>query len=192
MDRFVVRMTDKEVRKDDYAGISGLTLIKHAVDAKHQSQLLEFVNSGTWIGKGDKGGINRRTQQYGYRHDYQSKTIHQDVDPLPSWSLELCKYLLEKKWISELPNQLIINEYQEGQGIAAHSDSKTFGPCIFSVSLGSPCTMTFRHHSDSHAVVLHPGTFLKMERDARYKWTHEIAARKKSDGVRVSLTFRRV
>lgn len=41
-------------------------------------------------------------------------------------------------------NQLTINEYLPGQGIASHRDTETcFGPVIFILNLGSAITMNF-------------------------------------------------
>ena len=96
-------------------------------------------------------------------------------------------------------NQVIINEYEPGQGIGAHTDhQKFFGPKIVSVSLISPVVMNFAYNDEKIPVLLEPNSCVSMERDARYKWTHEIPARK-TDTIngkrfprtkRISLTFR--
>jgi len=52
---------------------------------------------------------------------------------------------LNKDGLCELvPDQVIINEYQPGQGISPHIDcERCFGPRIFIISLGSQAVMEF-------------------------------------------------
>ena len=80
--------------------------------------------------------------------------------------------------IDKKPEQIIINRYLKGEGIGKHIDSTSaFDECIYSMSLGAPCTMIFRHKTDAELVTsleLKPGTLLIMKDDARYLYTHEI------------------
>jgi len=120
--------------------------------------------------------------------------------------------------------QLTVNEYLSGQGIAAHIDTANcFGPKIYIITLGAGVTMRLQLRGAAAAGVgvvedasststnslsdgggkrvdvwLPPRSLLLLEGDARYKWSHSIAARlnDKVDGKllprgrRVSLTFR--
>ena len=98
-------------------------------------------------------------------------------------------------------DQVIVNEYLPGQGIASHVDCvPCFGPGIAIVSLGSPCVMIFTHVQTAarHAVTLEERSLTILSGAARYDWQHGIPARK-SDviagvkvprGRRLSLTFR--
>ena len=93
--------------------------------------------------------------------------------------------------------QLIVNEYEPGQGIGRHVDSHDFGNTIVSLSLGSQCHMIFRDRAGDRGVLeipLKARSLLIMKDEARLKWTHEIPSRKSDKGVprrtRVSLTFR--
>ena len=87
----------------------------------------------------------------------------------------------EAGWFPDAPDQLIVNEYQPGQGIAAHVDCvPCFGDTIASVSLLSPCAMKFRHLGTGRTsqLILVPESALIMSGQARLDWTHEIPARK--------------
>ena len=103
----------------------------------------------------------------------------------------------------ELPDQLIVNEYEPGQGIASHVDCvPCFTETIASLSLGSACVMNFGNKEKERVVplLLEPRSLVILRSDARYNWTHGIAARKTDDlqgrviqrRRRVSLTFRKV
>jgi alkylated DNA repair dioxygenase AlkB len=99
------------------------------------------------------------------------------------------------------PDQVIINEYQPGQGITPHIDCiPCFGETIVSISLNSPCVMEFTHSNANERIVklLEPRSLIVLEGDARYKWQHAIPKRKTDNwsgqkftrGRRISLTFR--
>ncbi|MFW2448248.1 MAG: alpha-ketoglutarate-dependent dioxygenase AlkB [Qipengyuania pacifica] len=101
------------------------------------------------------------------------------------------------------PDQVIINEYQPGQGISAHIDCQPcFGETIASLSLLSACVMRFASQKSSRHMdlLLQPDSLLVMAGEASHDWTHAIPARK-TDLVegrksrrtrRISLTFRQM
>jgi len=99
------------------------------------------------------------------------------------------------------PDQLIINEYNPGQGINKHVDRvDIFDNYIYSLSLGSDCVMTFEKAENQIQKHLKRRSLLIISDDARYKWTHAIVARK-TDLIgdkkierdrRISLTFRTI
>jgi len=160
------------------------------------SKLLAGVDRLPW----DSATLRRRTQQYGYRYDYQSRSVH----PLPAAAIPavlepVIDRLLQLRVLTARPDQVIVNEYLPGQGIAAHVDQPlVFADGIASVTLGSPCVMSFRRHGEHHPQYLAVGSAVALRREARYSWTHEIAARKSDTWMgrvlprsrRVSLTFR--
>lgn len=93
------------------------------------------------------------------------------------------------------PDQIIVNEYLPGQGIAPHIDQpKTFGPVVATVSLGAPVVMDFIRAEDRHAIWLAPLSLLVLTGAARYEWRHAIAKRKSDliDAQRVAPTNKRV
>lgn len=173
----------------------GLTLIENFIDADEEARLMAAVDAAPW-----DSTLKRRVQHYGMRYDYDRRTVTEtelgspSVPPIPEW----CGFLVDR--LDFTPDQLIINEYLPGQGIARHTDAFVFGSPIVSLSLGSTCEMVFRCR-DSGAVVgviLPPRSLLIMDGDARSRWTHEIPARltdciggrRRRRTRRVSLTFR--
>lgn len=100
------------------------------------------------------------------------------------------------------PDQMTLNEYLPGRGIAPHVDTHSaFEDGLCSLSLGAPIVMQFRHSDGrSKQLDLPRRSLLVLTGAARYDWEHHIAARRTDivDGVvrkrerRVSFTFRRV
>ena len=101
------------------------------------------------------------------------------------------------------PDQLIVNEYEPGQGITAHVDCvPCFGPVVCSLTLGSQCVMELSaiKGGGTESLLLERGSLLVLAGESRYHWRHAIPGRK-SDQIgeqviqrsrRVSLTFRTV
>ena len=177
---------------------SGLRLVTDWVSTTKEANLLETIDTQTW-----DIGLRRRVQHYGYRYDYQARTIRPDarIGPLPSWLDDLTTRLVDARLVAERPDQVIVNDYEPGQGIAAHVDCiPCFSDTIASLSLGSHCVMRFTQTDAHFDLCLPRRSLLVLSGPARYEWTHAIAARKSDlkDGVRrprgrrVSLTFRKV
>lgn len=180
--------------------IPGLTFSPNYLDASTQSELTAIIDQQIWI-----TDIKRRVQHYGYRYDYRARK----VDPsmylglLPDWAARLAERLHNDGLTPQTPDQLIVNEYIPGQGIAPHVDCvPCFDDTIISLSLGSPCIMMFSHlHSRREIpLLLEPGSVLVMQGEARYDWKHGIPARliDQYEGRtitrtrRLSLTFRNI
>ena len=115
----------------------------------------------------------------------------------------LCRTIVSFMLPSYSPSQLIINEYQPGQGIANHVDCEPcFGETIISVSLGCNCVMDFINlkTKEKIEVMLEPRSLVIISGEARHNWTHGIATRKTDsfNGIkyerqlRISMTFRNV
>lgn len=149
--------------------------------------------------------LKRRVQHYGWRYDYRARNVTPEdyLGPLPDWLSAIAEQLVVDGHFDRAPDQVIINEYLPGQGIAPHVDClPCFGDTIASLSLLSATTMVFDHpHTNERRELrLEPGDLLVMKGEWRTKWRHSIPARK-SDMVngarvprsrRVSLTFRNV
>lgn len=122
--------------------------------------------------------------------------------PIPDEFKFLGTRLVEQKLMSRFPEQLIINEYEPGQGIAAHTDhTKHFDDQIVSISLLSDIAMHFEQISSPRAlteILLKRNSCVVLSGDSRYDWKHSIAKRKTDQfpgkmirrGRRISLTFR--
>jgi alkylated DNA repair dioxygenase AlkB len=180
--------------------VPGLQHIPGYVTLREQVELLAAIDRAPWSVE-----LKRRVQHHGYRYDYSRKTIDRDMflGPMPEWAVELARKLQRDGHAARPLDQLIVNEYLPGQGIAPHVDCVScFAERVFSLSLGSICLLTMRHTETAveACILLEPGTLLILADEARYRWTHGIAARKKdviaskivARGRRVSLTYRTV
>lgn len=180
--------------------IPGMHYLPHFIDADTEAALLTTSDQQPWL-----HDLKRRVQHYGWRYDYKARGITQDlrIGPIPDWLAGLCERLSAEGIFPHTPDQVIINEYQPGQGISAHVDCvPCFGDTVAALSLGSVCVMDFTHpptiEKQSH--LLEPRSLLVLSGDARYHWQHAIPARKSdkwhnqsiSRARRVSLTFRTV
>ena len=178
----------------------GARLLDTYLSSRTAEALLATVDGQPW-----RSDLKRRVQHYGWRYDYRARTVSPDMrlGPLPDWLAPLAQSLSREAEFDAIPDQVIINEYQPGQGISAHIDcAPCFGPAIASLSLTGCAEMVLRntHTDDRISLRLEPGSLLILSGEARYDWTHEIPARKSDviDGARqprsrrVSLTFRTV
>jgi alkylated DNA repair dioxygenase AlkB len=176
--------------------IPGLQYVEAFIDEATQTALLQALDAAEW-----RDDLQRRVQHYGYRYDYKARQVERSmfVGKLPAWASLVGDSFVAKGWFAAAPDQMIVNEYQPGQGISAHVDCvPCFGPAIASLSLLSPCVMEFisRETKEVVPLVLAPRSLVVLTEDARYQWQHRIPPRKSDDGVkrgrRVSLTFRTV
>ena len=165
--------------------------------------LLASIDKREWL-----RDLKRRVQHYGWKYDYKSRVVTEDmrIGELPPFLRTVADRLQASPWFDTVPDQVIVNEYEPGQGIAAHVDRDCFGPTVATLSLGNAWPMEFapcrRPGGQDNAsvekteLVLEVGSLLVLTGDARWHWTHRIAARK-TDGQRrrqrrVSVTFRTV
>ena len=167
------------------------------IDARAEQELLQHIDEQPWI-----TDLKRRVQHYGYRYYYNAgNSTSTSLGDLPDWLESYCRVLNASGTFSEKPDQVIVNEYQPGQGIAPHTDRTRFDRTIASLSLGSACIMNFIHSETSEKLplLLEPRSLLLLTDDARYLWKHGIAPRKtdRFEGQiihrtrRVSITFRK-
>jgi len=176
-------------------GIDGLLYIPDYIASAKETHLLKLINKQKW-----DNSLKRRVQHYGYRYDYKARTVTADMylGTLPKWLNDLAIQLKEDGLSEEIPDQVIINEYQPGQGISAHIDCEScFGPRIFSLSLGSAAIMEFTlEGKPKQEILLERRSLVMMYGEARSEWKHSIPTRLKDNGVerraRISLTFRNV
>jgi alkylated DNA repair dioxygenase AlkB len=180
--------------------IHGLCYIPNFITTAEEQALLQAIDAQPWL-----TDLKRRVQHYGWKYDYTARRVDETMrlGSLPDWLMVLCQKLERHGYFSKPPDQVIINEYQPGQGISPHIDCvPCFEETIASLSLGSPCVMDFIHADTGvkSLRLLEPRSLLLFSGDARYHWKHSIAARKsdKHNGQiiprsrRVSLTFRNV
>ena len=179
------------------AGVPGLSYVPDFLSAHEETELVAAIEGTDWISE-----LQRRVQHYGWRYDYKAKRIDASMrlGPLPEWAVRLARRLVSQGLLSDLPDQVIVNEYVGAQGIAKHVDSGSFADGIAMISLLESWDMVFREKKKPKVKViqrLDRRSAAIMTGDARYRWTHEIPKRKSEPGRvkrgrRISLTFRKV
>ncbi|MBI1326296.1 MAG: alpha-ketoglutarate-dependent dioxygenase AlkB [Alphaproteobacteria bacterium] len=185
---------------DEKPNIEGLQYLPDYITGDNEATLIQAIDSQPWI-----TDLKRRVQHYGYRYDYKARAVNADayLGELPEWLQALTQQLYTDKIFSELPDQVIVNEYMSGQGISAHIDCvPCFAETIASLSLGSDCIMQFHNPQSGQKCeqVLERRSLVILSGAARYEWTHAIPARKSDiiQGIkiersrRLSLTFRKM
>lgn len=173
--------------------IPGLVIIPNFITEKEEKQLIKDLNNEEW-----STALKRRTQHYGYEYSYNKKGI------LPAKEFpDFIQNLKDKiqPLLKTKPNQVIVNEYDPGQGIESHTDDvKYFKSEIAGLSISSQCCMLFTFGEYKIEVLLPRRSLLIMKDDARYLWKHGIIKRKSDmeNGKRIkrtkriSITFRTV
>ncbi|MBK0403055.1 alpha-ketoglutarate-dependent dioxygenase AlkB [Adhaeribacter sp. BT258] len=190
-----------EEPKVNLPAINGLEYMPKFISKPEHESLLKKIDSEPWL-----LDLKRRVQHYGYKYDYQKRSIDPSmkVGELPEWALDIGSRMYNYGILSFMPDQVIVNEYEPCQGIAQHIDCEPcFENTIVSLSLGSSCLMDFYPKNDlkqKESLHLEPQSLLVLRGEARYNWLHGIAGRKSDliNGIkhsrkrRVSLTFRKV
>jgi alkylated DNA repair dioxygenase AlkB len=202
-DLFGYTKMDDELTLENASKIGGLKLYFEFITKGEEKKLLEYVDQSEWL-----TDLKRRVQHYGYKYDYRARRIDKGfyIGKIPKWMDFLGQRLLERNIIDFLPDQAIVNEYVNDQGIAAHIDCEPcFGDTVISISLGGQCVFNFQKEinykeEDKIPLLLCPRTLVVMTKESRYEWYHGIPERKsdKFNGQirkrkrRISITFRKV
>jgi alkylated DNA repair dioxygenase AlkB len=180
--------------------VPGLSIAAEWIDPGVEEVLLAAIDASPW-----RDDLARRVQHYGYRYDYRARSVDASMrlGPLPPWGESLAQRILAEGLDDRAPDQIIVNEYQPGQGIARHTDCvPCFGPVVLSLTLGAGCVMDLYPPGGGArvAVPLARRSLLVLQGEARARWGHGIAGRRSdlmngervARGRRVSLTFRTV
>ncbi|MCS6815287.1 MAG: alpha-ketoglutarate-dependent dioxygenase AlkB [Cyanobacteria bacterium] len=179
--------------------VPGLKYVADFITELDELDLLAAVDAEPWL-----TDLKRRVQHYGYRYDYKARKVDPSMHlgSLPGWAQSLAARLVADGYMST-PDQLIVNEYEPGQGIAPHVDCVTcFGSVVCSITLGSQCMMELSavNGEGTRSLLLERCSLVVLAGESRYEWRHAIA-RRKTDKIgdqmlprnrRVSLTFRTV
>ena len=190
--------------------IPGFVYEPNFIDEEHEQRLVAWIDEQEWI-----DDLKRRVQHYGWRYDYKARGVDPSnrLGELPALLAELAERLYERKLVPHLPDQVIVNEYEAGQGITPHVDApRSFADGIATISLLESWEMTFhppgkggKGKGDKVPKLLERRSIAVLRGDARRKWKHEIVKRKTDPYVdetgkkrkrqrkrRISLTFRKV
>ena len=187
--------------KEAINAIEGFKYIEDYINENKHDWLLDQIDKHQWL-----EDLKRRVQHYGFKYDYKARKVNRDmrIGQLPKWLQKLGWRLYEDGHMLAEPDQVIVNEYEPGQGISSHIDCEPcFANTIVSLSLGSDCIMDFTNRRDKTKKIpvwLAPRSIIVLKDEARNEWLHGIAPRKSDmwEGQkyerqrRVSLTFRKV
>lgn len=171
--------------------IPGLAYLPNYITAAEEARLVEQIDAEPW-----DTSWERRRQPYGESYGSRSEQLRS----IPDWGRRLLERM-DREGLSERPfDQMLVNEYLPGQGIALHCDYEPFDRTVVSLSLLSSVVMDFRKvdGSDKRSLLLAPRSLLVLSDVARYDWQHGIARRKTDRWLgaklvrarRLSVTFR--
>lgn len=183
--------------------IAGLLIWREFFNEDVEDDMTKYVSGMEgWVGISDDPK-SRRVIHYGYKYDYRKMSMPVKTLQMPSLFAEPAR-LAAKVLLGETKmfDQLIINEYLPGQGIAPHIDHpQQFGDVVFCICLGSGTNITF-NHPDGRVEQrwLPAGSAYAMTGKSRHVWRHGIEAKKfdivegkrRERGIRYSLTYRTV
>jgi len=189
-------------------GILGLYIQYDVLSEDLENTIMSELDQMKW-----SSTLARRTIHLGYVYPYSGGSL-QKTDPIENSLKHLAVYLRDNSIMGKndqteegvMPDQVIVNEYLQGQGIGTHTDRKEFGPIIVSFSLNEDTNFIFRNPQTGQKIELYVPrrSILIMTGESRDVWTHEIPKRKsitdssgeritKSDDYRrVSITYRTV
>ena len=97
--------------------VKGLFYFPNFITEDEERELLNNIDAQQWC-----CDLKRRTQHYGFKYDYTKKRVNESmrVGEVPAFlhpSRKLVTTLFDKE-----PDQIIVNEYEPGQGISRHID----------------------------------------------------------------------
>jgi alkylated DNA repair dioxygenase AlkB len=171
--------------------IPGLSLLQQYITPVDEIELAALIDGSPWDTTWD-----RRRQLYG--HSYGKAAT--EPRPIPHWGQALIARMFAEGICDRPFDQMLVNAYLPGQGIALHRDYDPYDRTVVSLSLLAPCVMELRRMADGkrETIWLERRNLLILSDEARYEWEHGIA-RRKSDrwqGMqvarrrRLSITFR--
>lgn len=122
---------------------------------------------------------NRRLQDYGGVPSEKGMI----PEKIPSWlNIYMNKIHELNIFEGKRPNQILINEYEPGQGIMQHSDGPLFYPTIATISCGSHTILEFSENNESRKkvcdILLEPLSLIIIKDDLYSKFLHSISERK--------------
>ena len=177
------------------------------INNEYQNELLEFIETLDF-----NNILNRETFHFGYEYPYNLREPYtvklKKAQKIPKILYDLCEDLYLQDYLDFIPDQIIINKYEPGQGISPHRDHHPlFQNGIATISLGSDVNMIFKPHpkhgkdfDEEIDIRLNKGSLLVMKNVSRYNYTHEIKKRKNDvylgkkipRSTRYSITFRKI
>src|SRR4030095_1595599 len=110
------------------SAVPGLGYVPEYLDRDTHDRLLAAADAQPWQWLGQ-----RRVQVHGYSYSQAKGGVYR-VGELPPWSSGRAARLWRDGFMSEVADQMIVNEYEPGSGIPAHIDAAVFTETIVSIS----------------------------------------------------------
>lgn len=173
----------------NFNGIFGLFYIEDYLSEEKLNKIKKYLNELEFSAISSANN-SRRVAHFGYYYSYD-RTGLTPAPAIPEFLNDLVNDIeITSKGFTTF-DQVIINEYKPGQGIAPHTDhTKLFGPIIACITIGSSVPITFRNGDITKKLYIKEGSMYIMTKDSRYKWTHSLT--NKSKDTRYSITYRAI
>ena len=116
----------------------GLFYIPSVLSSKEVDDIVMGLDKGQWKPLTINIDTGRLVQQFGFAYNYHSSAVTDPAPEFPDFIQRLAQLAVkecEKVGLRTEFNQCIVNNYQPGQGISAHTDKHDFGPVIACFSL---------------------------------------------------------
>lgn len=164
-----------------------LNLLLHSIEWKHD----EVIVLGNRI-------TTKRKVAF-YADNLFNYTYSNTTKVALAWTPELLalKKIIERI-TDETFNSCLLNLYHNGdEGMAWHSDNDPDlkqNAAIASLSLGDARKFSFKHKQlkETTSLALRHGSLLVMKNETQHYWLHSLPPTKKSDDIRINLTFRTI
>lgn len=122
---------------------------------------------------------NRRLQDYGGVPSEKGMI----PEKIPNWlNIYMNKIHDLNLFEGKTPNQVLMNEYEPGQGIMPHTDGPLFYPTIATISCSSHTVLEFLENNESRKVLckvlLEPLSLVIVKDDLYSKYLHSISEKK--------------
>lgn len=138
-------------------------------------------------------------QEFGWNTSFYIE--HPTLPYLPPSLQRVGGQLFELGLLPRIPNYVLVNRYEPGQGIHPHVDDPWYDDGIAVLSIGESALMGFAANASFCGMTaFYDGTLMAMQREARYRWTHTMfpddgrygESVLKRSRTRVAVTFRHV
>lgn len=188
--------------------IPGLTIINDVITSDQEIELIRIIDDLQTDGSTIRNKIKTRTTMH-YGYVFSAALLRVDFDDHVPDIPDRIRHIINNIFIKFYPelsdweyDQITINRYEKGGGIAAHVDThSSFDENVVIISLESPVVMRFNNDDEKEDFWILPRSLLIMTDQARYLYMHKIPTRNTdslSDGEiiarsnRTSITIRKV
>lgn len=147
----------------------GLSLIPDFISIEEETELLKVLIKTEETVKKTKS--RNSIQRFGSSLPYNSNIVSSAI---PEHFNFVVDRLLEQNLVKLRPDSVTVNEYQKGQEITPHIDSKNSGRIITILSLLGDATMKFNFKKEEHSMLYPARALVQMRGVIRDFWQHSI------------------